>query len=107
MDILTIKAELFERKGELKSRLERTHRHIYEKDEPVSANYNEQVKQTENDELVMILELDAIEEIARINEALNRIEEGIYKLCAVCGKHIAEDRLAAIPCTTRCIDCAE
>ena len=80
---------------------------IYIKDEPVSANFNEQVKQTENDELVMALEAEGIEEIAQVNNALNRIEEGTYQSCAKCGEDISEERLEAIPYTDRCIDCAE
>jgi len=107
MDLLTIKFELLELRGQLVSRLKRTHRHIYQKDEPVSANYTEQAKQKENDGLVMNLELGAIKEIAHINNALNRVEEGIYELCVVCGNNIAEERLKAIPYTDRCIDCAE
>ena len=49
MELAGIVNELQQRKLELKSRLERTHRHIHEKEEPVSANFSEQIKQTEND----------------------------------------------------------
>ncbi len=107
MDIDKIKAELIKRRTELQSRLERTHKHIYQKDEPVSANFNEQVKQTENDDLVMALEVDGIEESSQINGALDRIEEGVYEQCAACGEDIGEERLQAIPYTDRCIKCAE
>ncbi|NKB34021.1 MAG: TraR/DksA family transcriptional regulator [Pseudomonadales bacterium] len=107
MDFDKIKAELLERKAELESRLERTHKHIYQKEEPVSANFSEQVKQTENDAIVKALEADGIEEIAQVTSALNRIEEGNYELCVACGAKISEERLEAIPYTDRCIDCAE
>ena len=106
MDIDRIKKELLERKAELESRLERTHRHIYHKDEPVSANFNEQIKQTENDDLVMALEEDAKEEIGQINRALRRIENGEYLECSRCGEAIAEARLQAIPYADLCIRCA-
>ncbi len=106
MDIDSIKSELISRKAELESRQERTHKHIYGKEEPVSPNFSEQVKQTENDELVMALEADGIEEIAQINNALHRIEDKNYLLCAHCGEPIGEQRLLAIPYTDSCIDCA-
>jgi DnaK suppressor protein len=104
--IESIKKELLLRKSEMESRLERTHKHIYQRDEPVSANFNEQVKQTENDELVMTLEAEGLEEVAQINTALQRIEEGDYENCVQCGNTIGEERLKAIPYTATCIDCA-
>jgi len=42
MEIEKIRTELLERRVELESRLERTHKHIYHRDEPVSPNFNEQ-----------------------------------------------------------------
>ncbi len=102
----SIKKELLDRKAEMESRLQRTHKHIYQKDEPVSANFNEQVKQTENDELVMALEREGMEEIAQINKALQRIEDGVYEQCAHCGEAIGEERLRAVLYTDSCIGCA-
>ena len=106
MDIERIKSELNEKKAELESRMERTHKHIFQKDEPVSANFNEQIKQTENDNLVMALEAEGIEEIAQIDKALHRIDEGNYSQCQHCGGEIGESRLLAIPYTDSCINCA-
>jgi RNA polymerase-binding protein DksA len=40
-----------------------------------------------------------------IEGALERIEEGTYGTCVSCARTIAEDRLAAIPWATYCIDC--
>ena len=102
-----IKINLLERKAELESRAERTHRHTFHRDEPVSANFNEQVKQTENDELVRALEAEAKEEIAQINKALHRIEVDVYEQCAHCGGEIGVQRLQAIPYADSCIECAE
>lgn len=106
MNLESIIEELNVRKAELEGRLERTHKHIYQKDEPVSANFNEQVKQTENDELVMALEAEGVEELAQVRKALQRIEDNVYQNCAHCGGSISEDRLKAIPYTDSCINCA-
>ena len=42
-----------------------------------------------------------------IEEALWRIEKGIYGICRDCGEPIAEARLNAIPWTRVCITCKE
>ena len=106
MKMVRIRKELLERKVELESRLERTHKHIYFKDEPISSNWNDQLKQTENDALVMALDADHIAEIAQISSALERIEDKYYQFCSLCGEEIGEDRLKAIPYTNCCINCA-
>jgi len=43
--------------------------------------------------------------IAKIKEALERIENGTYGICETCGEEISEARLKARPVTTLCIDC--
>ncbi len=42
-----------------------------------------------------------------IEEALKRIDKGIYGVCRDCGEPIAEARLNAIPWTRVCIKCKE
>ncbi|WP_457639993.1 TraR/DksA family transcriptional regulator [Persephonella sp.] len=53
----------------------------------------------------ILAELEDIEiEILReIDKALERMKEGTYGLCEVCGKPIEEKRLKALPWTTLCI----
>jgi len=43
--------------------------------------------------------------IAKIEEALQRLEEGSYGVCEECGDKIGTPRLKARPVTTLCIDC--
>ena len=43
--------------------------------------------------------------IEKIKEALERIDNGTFGICEVCGKEIGEERLKARPVTTQCIDC--
>lgn len=43
--------------------------------------------------------------IFKIQEALQRLENGDYGVCEECGEDIAIDRLKARPVTTLCIDC--
>lgn len=41
-----------------------------------------------------------------IHEALNRIEEGTFGKCTLCGKEIGEERLEALPYAEVCIECS-
>ena len=47
------------------------------------------------------------ETLNKINDALDRLEEGTYGNCFDCGEEIAEKRLRALPFAVRCKDCEE
>lgn len=40
-----------------------------------------------------------------LNEALERINDGTFGICIVCGKDIPKERLEAVPITQRCVPC--
>lgn len=105
MEPETARQELEKLRQELLGRIERTHKHIHERDE-VSANFSEQSVERSNDEVIMQLDADGREELRLIEDALERIEQGDYGLCTECGKQINDNRLKAIPYAAWCIDCA-
>lgn len=43
--------------------------------------------------------------LKKVEDALERIEKGIFGICEVCGRHIELKRIEARPVTTMCIDC--
>ena len=43
--------------------------------------------------------------IAKMREAIQRIDDGTYGVCNGCGGDISEKRLMARPVTTECIEC--
>ncbi len=43
--------------------------------------------------------------ILKMQEAIKRIDDGVYGICESCGGPISEKRLMARPVTTECIDC--
>ncbi len=45
-------------------------------------------------------------EIARLVEALDRLEKGVYGLCAECGEPIGDELLLESPTVTLCVSCA-
>lgn len=55
-------------------------------------------------ELDESLEENAVQVLHEIDVALARIEEGTYGTCSACGREIPEERLAAVPYATLCID---
>jgi RNA polymerase-binding protein DksA len=56
-------------------------------------------------ELDYTLEENEERVLGAIDAALRRIEDGTYGTCASCARPIGEERLEALPWTTRCIDC--
>jgi DnaK suppressor protein len=47
------------------------------------------------------------ESLGKIDEAIRRLEAGVYGECAECGTEIAEARLKALPFATLCVACQE
>jgi DnaK suppressor protein len=43
--------------------------------------------------------------LAQVEAALQRLGEGVYGICARCGREIATERLEALPSATLCITC--
>jgi RNA polymerase-binding transcription factor DksA len=66
----------------------------------------ERAGELENDEVLEGLDEMSLAEIRQIREALRRIDRGLYGICSACGQTIAAERLAAIPTTLTCVDCA-
>lgn len=44
--------------------------------------------------------------IHQIDEAISRMDEGTYGICAVCGKEIQTERLEVRPLSVTCVECA-
>ncbi|GLX78330.1 dimethylmenaquinone methyltransferase [Thalassotalea insulae] len=71
-----------------------------------AADFAEQTSERENDEVLDEIHHEAKAELSLICHALQRIENGRYGICDSCAEKIAEQRLSALPYTTKCIDCA-
>ena len=101
MELEVFKNTLTGLREELLGRVERTHHHIYERDERASANFSEQ-----SQELVLNLDVVGKAELKLVDEALARISKGTFGICQQCGKEVREERLGAVPHTKYCIECA-
>jgi DnaK suppressor protein len=74
-------------------------------DETTDNHIAETATVTLDREIDYTLEENSEHVLSEIDAALARIEAGTYGVCVNCGKPIAEERLAAIPWATYCIDC--
>ncbi len=98
-----LREDLERKRAELNERIARIKKDITSGLEPDSG---EQATQLENREVLDALANEATAEVALINKALQRMDEGEYGLCIQCGEQIDDRRLEARPYAQRCIDCA-
>jgi len=71
-----------------------------------SRDSSEQAVERENDEVINSLESETQEELQQVKNAIERIEQGKYRICSGCEEEIPAERLTAIPYTTLCLKCA-
>jgi DnaK suppressor protein len=103
-DLERISELLVNEKIELEKRINAIHSHARD---PLEADSAEQAAQLGNVEVKVALEHEALQEVAEINAALQRIETGEYGICRGCGEDIGRERLNARPWSAECLDCAE
>lgn len=99
----TRKAALEARLAELKGRLVRIEDEL---EQPASENFSEQATEREDEEVLEDLGAAGVQEIRKIEAALDRIRQGTYGICVNCGDPIDEKRLDAVPAAPLCADCA-
>lgn len=71
-----------------------------------TSDLNDQAIDLEDDEVLEGVGLAAQTEVALLQQALKRIEEGRYGICAECDEPISPARLDAVPYAVLCTDCA-
>jgi len=76
-----------------------------ETEDQTQDNLAETATATLDREIDYTLEENSEHVLSAIDDALKRIEGGTFGVCVNCGKAISEDRLAALPWATTCIDC--
>lgn len=106
MNTKDIREKLLSKRTELLERVERTSKHLYQRDKPVSSIFSEQSVEMESRELIYRLDGEGKEEIRQIENALLRLDASTYEYCASCGEEIAKNRLEALPYADKCIECA-
>lgn len=103
-DFALYRGKLLERMTELGARLEQIKDEL---DDPLPKDWEDQATAEEDDEVLISLGSAGQGEIAMIRSALKRIDAGTYGICVNCGDEIAPERLAILPHTPVCTDCAQ
>lgn len=102
----SLRHRLEQRRQEILVRVNALHADLHAREEPLSADFAEQAVELEN--LDVLFELDHLsrQELARLNDAISRLDAGQYGQCSVCGVPIDKGRLHALPYVDTCIACA-
>lgn len=95
---------LLEFENELRERSRAIRADLAQRPNPDS---EDRASELENEEALLALERETSAELAQVQAALNRLNEGKYELCERCGQLISAERHAAIPETTVCVGCAD
>ncbi len=98
-----IRSRLLSHRAELHKRVSTIHEHARV---PLDQDSAEQAAQLGNIAVVSALESEAIQQIADIEAAIQRLDAGTYGICISCGELIGAGRLAVRPAATECLDCA-
>ena len=100
-----IRGQLLARRSDLLSRCQRIDRDLGRQNEPLVADFGDQAIQRQNDEVQAGIRGTAGDEIALINGALARLDNGRYGLCQKCGRQIEAGRLQVVPYAVTCKGC--
>ena len=68
---------------------------------------SDEATRTLDQETVYSITQMGVAEIRQIDEALERMDEGIYGKCAACGREIPLRRLLVMPFAAHCVKCQE
>ncbi len=97
------RAVLEKRMSELEQRLQEIREEL---DSHMSKDWEELATERETDEVLEHEGTLGQEEIAKINAAFARMDEGEFGYCVKCGDEISDERLEVVPHTPFCRKCA-
>lgn len=106
-EVTELRAILLAKRAELAARRDNANLHARRASGPLNPDFAEQAVERQNDDVIARIGESATEEIAAIDRALGRIDEGLYGICARCGEEIDPRRLAVRPYADLCLRCSE
>lgn len=106
MNVELLKKSLMKSKMVLEKRLDNIQNDKLRKKGAISADFAEQAVDVENDEVIDGLESIELNELKKVNAALERMKNGSYGICISCGREIEAKRLEAIAYSSQCLECA-
>lgn len=100
-----VKQLLTARRTLLEQRHTRVVRDLQRQNEPLVGDSSDRAIQLQNDETLKAIDDATKDELAAIDQALERFDQGLYGICKRCGGEIEQGRLSALHAVT-CAKCA-
>lgn len=107
IDFKVAKQELLKLKEEFQTRIDKIEDHIQHPQDDLNEHWDDQAISYRQNEMRKTLLGEARQSLIYVENALNRIENGTYGECEVCGEDIEVKRLEALPYATLCMDHAK
>ena len=107
IDFKVAKQELLKLKEEFQTRIDKIEDHIQHPQDGLNEHWDDQAISYRQNEMRKTLLGEARQSLIYVENALNRIENGTYGECEVCGEDIEIKRLEALPYATLCMDHAK
>ena len=104
-DLSKIKHVLLARRASLRHRHERIQRDLQRRNEPLVQDAPDRAIQLQNDATLQVIDEATQDELATVEESLQRLEQGLYGICRECGGDIEAVRLRTLHAVT-CAKCA-
>lgn len=106
LDLDAVRSHLIAEFRSVLHRQDKIEAHLQNEDREMPSDWSEMAQLVENDEVLEALEESGRERLNSLRMAMQRLEQGKYSECSACAEEIRPGRLAAVPTTTLCIDCA-
>lgn len=103
MDVNTQKEILLARRAEITGDLQEIKDQL---DETPTQDWEDRSSERQGDVVLEAMGNKEVNELRRIDAALTRIADGTYGICLKCGEPISDARLALLPDTPVCKNCA-
>ena len=100
-----VKQLLTARRTLLEQRHQRVVRDLQRQNEPLVGDSSDRAIQLQNDETLQAIDDATKDELGAIDEAIERLDRGLYGICKRCGGAIEAGRLSALHAVT-CAKCA-
>ena len=101
------KQKLLQLKEEYETRISKIEDDIQNPKDDLNKDWEDQAISIRQNDTRQLLAAEARQNLIYVNDALNHIDNDTYGECEECGKEIPEQRLAAVPYATLCMEHAE
>lgn len=106
-EIEKLQEKLIEKKQELSSELSEIYNESKSVESGIAQDVGDKAESSYTKEFLLSLTETERVQLLMIDDALKRIQRGVYGYCQKCGKKIELKRLNAIPWTHHCIECQQ